>query len=232
MFPGYYHIRHDGLDCVIWTQLKIIYRCICQLNNKRWYFLGFSQAIDIFMSACTMFVFASLMEYAIVTIILGDATLLEEERKKVLKTIKLPPIQIVVHFAYLFSQSAVYFIHHRLLNSYFRMEKAFQIWFRQSAPYRLVFKNVEVRPFVLTRYLDFSSLRLSSCLTLFIGRYTLNPSEHLATRFHICSALSCHAWQNGLSYLLTYQDNTLHFEHGSPLSERASSDTETLSQGS
>ncbi|KAG1677014.1 Glycine receptor subunit alpha-2 [Nymphon striatum] len=44
--------------------------------------VSYVKAIDIFMSACTVFVFASLMEYAFVTITLGDVSLLEDERKK------------------------------------------------------------------------------------------------------------------------------------------------------
>ncbi|CAM1306312.1 Uncharacterised protein r2_g1606 [Pycnogonum litorale] len=54
--------------------------------------VSYVKAIDIFMSSCTVFVFASLMEYAVVTIILGDATLLEEERKKAIISLKVASI--------------------------------------------------------------------------------------------------------------------------------------------
>ncbi|XP_055952693.1 glycine receptor subunit alpha-2-like [Argiope bruennichi] len=45
--------------------------------------VSYIKAIDIFMSTCTLFVFSSLMEYAIVNIVIGQA----EEREKMANTI-------------------------------------------------------------------------------------------------------------------------------------------------
>ncbi|XP_076373232.1 glycine receptor subunit alpha-3-like [Tachypleus tridentatus] len=50
--------------------------------------VSYIKAIDIFMSSCTVFVFASLMEYALVSILLGEYD--EQTSKKGLKTVVLP----------------------------------------------------------------------------------------------------------------------------------------------
>ncbi len=47
--------------------------------NFKFIFVSARQAIDIFMSSCTVFVFLSLIEYAFVNVMMGDIS--EVERK-------------------------------------------------------------------------------------------------------------------------------------------------------
>ncbi|GIY60161.1 glycine receptor subunit alpha-2 [Caerostris darwini] len=51
--------------------------------------LSYIKAIDIFMSTCTLFVFSSLMEYAIVNIVVGQAEERERLANKLLNDIQL-----------------------------------------------------------------------------------------------------------------------------------------------
>ena len=44
--------------------------------------VSYIKAIDMFMNACTVFVFCSLIEYALINVIMGDASDIERKRKK------------------------------------------------------------------------------------------------------------------------------------------------------
>ena len=44
--------------------------------------VSYIKAIDMFMNACTVFVFCSLIEYALINVIMGDASDIERRRKE------------------------------------------------------------------------------------------------------------------------------------------------------
>ena len=44
--------------------------------------VSYIKAIDMFMNACTVFVFCSLIEYALINVIMGDASEIERKNKE------------------------------------------------------------------------------------------------------------------------------------------------------
>ena len=44
--------------------------------------VSYIKAIDMFMNACTVFVFCSLIEYALINVIMGDASEIERKNKR------------------------------------------------------------------------------------------------------------------------------------------------------